>query len=270
VETSSQKTILPRSLRLKPWIAPLGLLILGLLAFPLLAGEGPGFWGAGVCHRIAQRSFTVAGQQLPLCARCTGIYIGFLSAVFVSLLRGRRRPAGLPPLGIMLVLFFFLAIVGVDGVNSYLAFFPGLPHLYEPHNTLRIVTGTLEGIALAGFILPIVHMTLWQTPQEVRSIPNLRELGLILLGAGALNLLVLWHPPASLYPLALLSLLGLFLAMGMINALLAAVISGRAGRITSWNEATAILAWGTVLAMLEMAGMAWLRFLLTGSFALVL
>ncbi len=264
------ETITARTLRFAAWVVPLGLFSLGLLVFPLLAGEGPGFWGAGICHRIAERSFTVAGQQLPLCARCTGVYIGFLAAILISFLRGRQRPAGLPPTGILLTLLLFLAAVGVDGVNSYLAFFPGLPHLYEPHNTLRVITGTLEGIALAGFILPSVHATLWKTPQEVRSIPNVRELGLILLGAGALDLLVLWHPPIFLYPTVVISLLGPFLAMGLINTLLVAVVSRYAGRVSSWREAGAVLAWGGVLAMLEMAGLAWLRFFLTGSFALVL
>ncbi len=264
------ETIKARGVRWSAWIIPLGLFCLGLLVFPFLAGEGPGFWGAGVCHRIAERSFIIAGQQLPLCARCTGVYIGFLSAIVVSFLRGRRRPAGLPPIGIVFTLILFLVAVGIDGINSYLAFFPNLPHLYEPHNTLRIVTGTLEGIALAGFILPSVHMTLWETPQEVRAIPNLRELGFIMLGAGAVDLLLLWHPTLSLYPALLVSLLGLFLAMGMINALLVAVVSRRAGRVASWSEAAAILAWGGVLATLEMAGMAWLRFFLTGSFSLIL
>ncbi len=259
-----------RTLRFAAWVVPLGLFSLGLLVFPLLAGEGPGFWGAGICHRIAERSFIVAGQQLPLCARCTGIYVGFLAAILISFLRGRRRPAALPPAGIALTLLLFLAAVGVDGINSYLAFFPGLPHLYEPHNTLRVVTGTLEGIALAGFILPAVHSTLWQEPQEVRSIPNARELGLILLGAGAVDLLVLWHPAMSLYPMIAISLLGPFLAMGLINTLLVAVVSRRAGHVSSWREAGTVLVWGGVLAMLEMAGMAWLRFFLTGSFALVL
>ena len=31
-----------------------------------------------VCHRIAERSFHLAGEPLAVCQRCTGLYIGFL------------------------------------------------------------------------------------------------------------------------------------------------------------------------------------------------
>ncbi len=248
-------------------LLPLGLLFAGWVLFPLLAGEGLGFWGAGVCHRIVERSFVVDGEQLPLCVRCTGIYLGFLSTVVVSFLRGRRRPAGLPPLGITILLGLFLAAVGLDGLNSYMALFPGLPHLYEPHHALRLLTGTLEGVALAAFLWPVLHASLWQTPQEQRSIPNLRELGLVLLVALGLGALAYWHPPLSFYPLALLSLAGIFLAMGTLGTMLVAVIAGRLGKVTTWGQALCLFAWGSLVALLEMAALSWVRYALLGSFS---
>jgi len=32
--------------------------------------------GALVCHQLPERSFALAGRQLPVCARCSGLYIG--------------------------------------------------------------------------------------------------------------------------------------------------------------------------------------------------
>ena len=32
--------------------------------------------GHYICHQRPERSFFVGGQQLPVCARCTGLYIG--------------------------------------------------------------------------------------------------------------------------------------------------------------------------------------------------
>ncbi|MBN1484671.1 MAG: DUF2085 domain-containing protein [Chloroflexia bacterium] len=254
----------------RAWGLPLLLLLLALFLFPLHAGEGLGFWGAGVCHRIQQRTFVIGGAAMPLCIRCSGIYLGFLSTFVVSFLRGRRRPANLPPPGVLLLLLLFLAAVGVDGLNSYLSLFPGLPHAYEPHHTLRLLTGTLEGIALAGVFMPILHMSLWQQPSEQRSIPNLGELGWILLAVTPLDLLLLWHPRYSLYPLSLLSLAGLFLALGLVNTLLVAVASRRIGRVHRWAEVLALLLWGTLLASFEMAALAWFRHALLGSFSFVL
>jgi uncharacterized membrane protein len=49
--------------------------------------------GAVVCHQRSERSFTVAGQPLPVCARCTGIYTGaaLLAVGFVMRSTSRRR-----------------------------------------------------------------------------------------------------------------------------------------------------------------------------------
>jgi len=59
------------------------------------------------------------------------------------------------------VLVLFVVAMGFDGVNSYLTLLPILPHLYEPHNWLRLTTGTLEGIALAAVVLPVFNQTMW-------------------------------------------------------------------------------------------------------------
>lgn len=32
--------------------------------------------GGVVCHQLPDRSFVLAGRQLPVCARCTGLYLG--------------------------------------------------------------------------------------------------------------------------------------------------------------------------------------------------
>lgn len=250
------------------WWLPLGLALLVAILFPLLSGEGLGFWGAGTCHRIAEHSFIIDGRQMPLCARCSGIYAAFLTTVAVVFLRGRRRPADFPPPLIVIILLLFLAIVGLDGANSYLSLFPILPHLYDPNllgpHTLRVVTGSLEGVALAGLLLPALHSTFWETPQPVRTIPNLRELGLILLAVALADTLLLWHPPFSFYPLSLLSLGGEMLLLAFVMTPLVAAVTMRLGRVADWPEAAALLGWGTVLALLLMAGLAWLRFALTG------
>lgn len=33
------------------------------------------------CHQLPERSFFIKGYQLPMCARCTGVIIGYLLAV---------------------------------------------------------------------------------------------------------------------------------------------------------------------------------------------
>ena len=42
--------------------------------------------GAVVCHQIPERSFHLAGVQLPVCARCFGIYAGAAAAAAIYVL----------------------------------------------------------------------------------------------------------------------------------------------------------------------------------------
>lgn len=37
--------------------------------------------GSMICHQIPDRSFHLASAQLPVCARCTGLYVGALTGV---------------------------------------------------------------------------------------------------------------------------------------------------------------------------------------------
>lgn len=49
--------------------------------------------GSVVCHQRPERSFHLWGQQLPVCARCTGIYAGAAMAVALVGIR-RLRTSG--------------------------------------------------------------------------------------------------------------------------------------------------------------------------------
>ena len=102
--------------------------------------------GSAVCHQMAERSFILEGMQMPLCARCTGIYIGVFFAFFFFFLK-KRLQAG-KPFSMQQAVLTSLAIVpiGVDGVGSYLGF-------WESSQLMRILTGSLVGAIVPGFLL---------------------------------------------------------------------------------------------------------------------
>src|SRR5262245_32312506 len=49
--------------------------------------------GSVVCHQRPERSFHLAAVQLPVCARCTGLYLGGAAGVLGWLWWRRRRSA---------------------------------------------------------------------------------------------------------------------------------------------------------------------------------
>lgn len=75
--------------------AALGLAVLCIFAMPLWEawgiGDGVRLAFAPYCHQRADRSFELAGVVLPVCARCTGLWVGaLLGAVVLPLLRDVR------------------------------------------------------------------------------------------------------------------------------------------------------------------------------------
>ena len=73
-----------------------------LVAAPVLPGLAAAVvYGVGsfICHQLPERSFHFAGFQLPVCARCLGIYVGVSVGVTYVWMQaaGRRMVPALQP-----------------------------------------------------------------------------------------------------------------------------------------------------------------------------
>ncbi|MCJ7535691.1 MAG: DUF2085 domain-containing protein, partial [Anaerolineales bacterium] len=101
--------------------------------------------GYAVCHRIDLRSFHIGDLQLPLCARCSGMYLGAMIGLIYQWVIGRRR-IGMSSWKIILPTSVFVLLFAIDGLNSFYSLFADAPGLYQPNNTLRLLTGTGMGL----------------------------------------------------------------------------------------------------------------------------
>lgn len=226
---------------------------------------GADWVGYAVCHRITERSFSIGGRQFPLCARCTGMYLGVALTVLVFGLAGRLRWSELPPLRILLVLAGFIGLMGIDGINSYSHFFPDAPHLYEPRNWLRLLTGMGTGLSMGVIILPALAQSLWQQPDYRAPLTSLPELAGLIVVASSAVLLLLSNQPAILYVLALVSTTGLLFILTAINVVLGLIIFKRDGQATRWRDTAVPLFIGLILALIEISAVGIVRFNLTGT-----
>ena len=219
--------------------------------------------GYAICHRIPEHSFTLDGRYFPLCARCTGTFLGAVVGLTAMLLRRRQRAAGLPPVSIMGVLVGFSGFWAFDGLNSYTTLFPGAPYLYEPRNWLRLTTGMLNGLALISFTFPIFNFTLWQKPAQERVIKSIWELVAILPVVALLIYVIQAEIAVVLYPLAIISSLGVVLLLTLINSMIATIVLGREGYARMWLQALVPLTVGAAMAILQITAMVLLRVYLT-------
>jgi uncharacterized membrane protein len=224
--------------------------------------------GFAICHRIPERSYAFDGRQLPLCARCTGTFLGAMLGLTVMLLLRRQRASHLPSVPILGLLVTFVALWAFDGLNSYLGFFPNAPQLYEPQNWLRLTTGLLNGLALMILVFPILNFTLWRDPTPEPVLKNLEMLAILPL-VGLVVLVFQSHIDALLYPLAIISSLGVIVLLTMVNSMIAAVALRREGVAQSWRQLAVPLMAGLGLALLEITALSLFRAYLTVRFGLV-
>ena len=202
--------------------------------------------GFGLCHQLPERSFFAGGHQLPVCARDTGIYLGFVIALGVMALldRGRRR-TGMPPgwvLGIGVVL---VGIMGWDGVTSYAG-------LRGTTNDLRLATGLGTGFALALVMVPLLNEQLWRRRSDERVLGASWEVLAWLAALPLAFVLVRWGLPALGTAYALITaaaILVTFTAVNMVLVLLAPSFERRAERI--WDAWPAALL-GLALTAVEL------------------
>jgi uncharacterized membrane protein len=250
------------------WVLP-GFLIIGTwlaLTPGGLLGKADAI-GYAVCHRIDVRSFHMGTRALPLCARCSGMYLGTLASIAILFGLGRGRTGGFPRFPLLLVFGLFFAFWAIDGLNSYLTLIPGAPHAYEPSNFLRLVTGTLMGLSLGVFVLAGFNQNAWRDWKRDPIVGSVREVGLLLLGGAVAVALVLSENPLILYPLALLSAAGVLVILSLVYGVVALMILRRENKAAGWSGLALPVFLGLSLAIVQIGLLDLARFSLTGTWA---
>jgi uncharacterized membrane protein len=99
--------------------------------------------GAVICHQLPARTFHLWSAQLPVCARCTGIYLG--AALGAVAAQGRSAPVGIrarPALiGSALPTLATLAFEWTTGIT--------------PANWIRALAGLPLGAAVAWVVIRV-------------------------------------------------------------------------------------------------------------------
>lgn len=91
------------------------------------------------CHQLPERSFFFCGYQMPVCARCTGVVVGYLLAIPSYILFGFQF--GLSLLGCVLMF--------IDWFLQFIKYKPST-------NNRRLLTGIFGGFGIMSIELFLI------------------------------------------------------------------------------------------------------------------
>ena len=96
------------------------------------------------CHQRPDRSFFYKGYQFPVCARCTGVFIGYILAML--------------SFKFVAVGYMFCVVINIpmliDGCTQLL-------RIRESNQMLRVTTGIMSGYGILAFQLKLVSQILF-------------------------------------------------------------------------------------------------------------
>jgi hypothetical protein len=170
---------------------------------------------------------------------------------------------------VALALVGLVGLMALDGFNSLLLDL-GAPHLYQPQNMLRLLSGLGAGVAMVAFITPVTNGLLWRREDARPSFRSFAQVAvvvpLLLLAFLAVGSQTAW----LLYPIAILSSLGLILALSLVNLVFLISFSPLIGRFERLRQTFPVFTLAVTLAMIELAALFKLKLAVLHALALQL
>ncbi|MBN2258775.1 MAG: DUF2085 domain-containing protein [Anaerolineaceae bacterium] len=219
--------------------------------------------GYAVCHRIPSHSFMIGDRPLPLCARCSGMYLGALLGVSLQFIVGYKRGgfSRKALMGLALMALFFI----IDGFNSFMGLILEQAPLYTPDNSLRLISGIGVGVLIATVVYPIFTQTIWQNWAPKSALDRRWAIPALFVGCALLVIGMLSGLPTILYFLAILSVVGVMVILTLIYAVVLLMLFKQENRYNGFIEMMPSLLGGMVLMMVQIGVLDLARFLLTGT-----
>ena len=94
------------------------------------------------CHQMPERSFFINKYQFPVCARCTGMMVGYIMALFLAVFKKN--------IGWIFCVLLIVPMI-VDGCVQYKT-------SYLSNNFKRFVTGIMYGVGFIQIIIKIIAL----------------------------------------------------------------------------------------------------------------
>jgi uncharacterized membrane protein len=108
--------------------------------------------GSLICHQLPERSFFLGGQPLPVCARCTGLYLsgaaGAMGWLAWKVARGWRPIELSPGLAVRLV--------GVGSIPTAVTVATAMAGIWDGSNAVRALLAIPLGVSAGGVVASVL------------------------------------------------------------------------------------------------------------------
>ena len=218
--------------------------------------------GSSVCHQIPSHSYEISGIQFPLCARCSGLYLGSFIGLAYYLTQGRKK--ALPKKGFsLLLLIFFLAWAG-DGVNSFITDFLNKTILYETTNTTRLITGFGMGLVMSTALMTLFNLTVWQDGKNQPLLHNLLQVAAYTAASAVIAWILLSSNAIFFQFFAYISIVTVMAIITLLYTIFWIILLKKENSFAKWSSLGLFLTGGFATAMLQITLLNLLRQLVIG------
>ncbi len=176
------------------------------------------FIASFVCHQVPERTLTIGGDLLPLCARCTGIYSGFLIGVVFQII-DRRKVNRLPSIWITTVTIVLILALISEALGEKL-------RLWELPSEGRLLLGLFCGSALSVALFPLFNYFLQKDGTNEASIGSRSYVALLVFVSLFFGL---HYVSSSFFVLSSFSVVGILVCYAATNMTIA-------GMVVNWKR----------------------------------
>jgi uncharacterized membrane protein len=213
--------------------------------------------GSSVCHQIPSHSFSNSDTQFPLCARCSGLYLGSFIGLAYFFTQGKRK--AVPKKGfLLLLLFLFLAWAG-DGVNSFISAFMNRNIIYETNNITRLVTGFGMGFVMATALITLFNLTVWKDGIDKPVLTDIRQVAGYTLLSAITGWVLLSSWAIFFYAFAYISIVTVMIIITLLYTIFWIIMLRKENSFTAWKSIGLFLIAGFATALLQITLLNMLR-----------
>ena len=205
--------------------------------------------GSSVCHQISSHSFSSDDIQFPVCARCTGLYLGSFIGILYGFLSGKK--IAIPKKKYLILLAILFILWAGDGLNSLINEFLNDPLIYQTTNTTRLITGYGMGLVMSTALVTLFNFTVWKTGIKIPVLDNVQQIvGYAILSALSSQLILtnnrfLFQVAAYIATFMILSIITLLYSIFWV------ILFKKENRFSRWKEFAIYILAGYATAILQ-------------------